>query len=204
MNGPPLESLHRRLATSLFLIVSVSSYAHDRLNSPGIFASSTVAITSMAQCCWVLVPWVPLSGVRRGTAPAPSGCNGGLRTQIWIPGTSPGSSIPLWRSRPFALRATTVRRWARSRSRTPSRSSQLHTACMVSYGNYEEFRFFTGLRQSKHFALQISDCDVKAGRISIKGHRRRPGKEPAQDQPGSRIRSMPPRSSSAARPICPS
>jgi len=38
---------------------------------------------------------------------------------------------------------------------------------MVSYGNYEEFRFFTGLRQSKHFALQISDCDVKAGRISI-------------------------------------
>jgi len=35
------------------------------------------------------------------------------------------------------------------------------------YGNYEEFRFFTGLRQSEQFALQISDCDLKSGRISI-------------------------------------
>lgn len=35
------------------------------------------------------------------------------------------------------------------------------------YGNYEEFRFFTGLRQSEQFALQISDCDLQAGRVSI-------------------------------------
>src|SRR5882757_5027363 len=35
------------------------------------------------------------------------------------------------------------------------------------YGNYEEFRFFTGLRQSEQFALEISDCNLQAGRISI-------------------------------------
>jgi integrase len=35
------------------------------------------------------------------------------------------------------------------------------------YGNYEEFRFFTGLRQSEHFALEVSDCDLSTGKISI-------------------------------------
>jgi integrase len=35
------------------------------------------------------------------------------------------------------------------------------------YGNYEEFRFFTGLRQSEQFALEVSDCDLANGAISI-------------------------------------
>jgi integrase len=35
------------------------------------------------------------------------------------------------------------------------------------YGNYEEFRFFTGLRQSEQFALELSDCDIKTGKIAI-------------------------------------
>ena len=35
------------------------------------------------------------------------------------------------------------------------------------YGNYEEFRFFTGLRQSEQFALEIDDCDLVNGKISI-------------------------------------
>jgi integrase len=35
------------------------------------------------------------------------------------------------------------------------------------YGNYEEFRFFTGLRQSEQFALEVSDCDLIKGTISI-------------------------------------
>ena len=35
------------------------------------------------------------------------------------------------------------------------------------YGNYEEFRFFTGLRQSEQFALQLSDCDLKERKLSI-------------------------------------
>lgn len=35
------------------------------------------------------------------------------------------------------------------------------------YGNYEEFRFFTGLRQSEQFALETTDCDLVKGTISI-------------------------------------
>ncbi len=35
------------------------------------------------------------------------------------------------------------------------------------YGNYEEFRFFTGLRQSEQFALEVGDCDLETGAISI-------------------------------------
>jgi integrase len=35
------------------------------------------------------------------------------------------------------------------------------------YGNYEEFRFFTGLRQSERFALEVGDCDPVNGTISI-------------------------------------
>ena len=35
------------------------------------------------------------------------------------------------------------------------------------YGNYEEFRFFTGLRQSEQFALEVGDCDLVNGAIGI-------------------------------------
>jgi integrase len=35
------------------------------------------------------------------------------------------------------------------------------------YGNYEEFRFFTGLRQSEQFALQVEDCDLANGKINV-------------------------------------
>jgi integrase len=35
------------------------------------------------------------------------------------------------------------------------------------YGNYEEFRFFTGLRQSEEFALEVTDCDLAKGSISV-------------------------------------
>jgi hypothetical protein len=31
----------------------------------------------------------------------------------------------------------------------------------------ESGRVFTGLRQSEQFALQISDCDLKSGRVFI-------------------------------------
>lgn len=35
------------------------------------------------------------------------------------------------------------------------------------HGNYEEFRFFTGLRQSEQFALQVTDYDAAEGIIKI-------------------------------------
>jgi len=35
------------------------------------------------------------------------------------------------------------------------------------YGNYEEFRFFTGLRQSEQFALQVDDCNLADGKINV-------------------------------------
>ena len=57
------------------------------------------------------------------------------------------------------------------------------------YGNYEEFRFFTGLRQSEQFALEIGDCDLEKGIDQRdKGRRSHSQKEPNQDQPGPRNR----------------
>jgi integrase len=35
------------------------------------------------------------------------------------------------------------------------------------YGNYEEFRFFTGLRQSEQFALRLADCDLATRKLSV-------------------------------------
>jgi integrase len=35
------------------------------------------------------------------------------------------------------------------------------------HGNYEEFRFFTGLRQSEQFALQVTDYDTVEGTLKI-------------------------------------
>jgi hypothetical protein len=35
------------------------------------------------------------------------------------------------------------------------------------YGNYEEFRLFTGLRQSEQFALQVDDCNLVDGKINV-------------------------------------
>jgi integrase len=35
------------------------------------------------------------------------------------------------------------------------------------YGNYQEFLFFTALRQSEVFALEVDDCDLVDGKISI-------------------------------------
>jgi integrase len=35
------------------------------------------------------------------------------------------------------------------------------------YGNYEEFRFFTGLRQSEEFALEVEDCNLVTGKINV-------------------------------------
>ena len=34
-------------------------------------------------------------------------------------------------------------------------------------GNYDEFRFFTGLRPSEQIALRVTDCDVAQGKIKI-------------------------------------
>ena len=35
------------------------------------------------------------------------------------------------------------------------------------YGNYQEFLFFTALRHSEVFALEVDDCDLANGKISI-------------------------------------
>jgi integrase len=35
------------------------------------------------------------------------------------------------------------------------------------YGNYQEFLFFTALRHSELFALEVNDCDLVNGKISI-------------------------------------
>ena len=42
-----------------------------------------------------------------------------------------------------------------------------HSKFGEPYGNYEEFRFFTGLRQSEQFALEVGDCDLVKGSIKI-------------------------------------
>jgi integrase len=42
-----------------------------------------------------------------------------------------------------------------------------HAEFGAAHGNYEEFRFFTGLRQSEQIALTIHDCDTTRGTISV-------------------------------------
>ena len=42
-----------------------------------------------------------------------------------------------------------------------------HAEFGQAHGNYEEFRLFTGLRQSEEIALKISDCDLANARIRI-------------------------------------
>ena len=34
-------------------------------------------------------------------------------------------------------------------------------------GNYDEFRFFTGLRPSEEMALLVTDCDVERGKLRV-------------------------------------
>jgi integrase len=42
-----------------------------------------------------------------------------------------------------------------------------HAEFGAAHGNYEEFRFFTGLRQSEQIALTLHDCDTTRGTINI-------------------------------------
>jgi integrase len=43
----------------------------------------------------------------------------------------------------------------------------LHRDWGATQGNYEEFRFFTGLRPSEQIALMLSDIDLKQGVVSV-------------------------------------
>lgn len=45
--------------------------------------------------------------------------------------------------------------------------AESHTEFGVAHGNYEEFRFFTGLRPSEQIALTVQDCDLVKGRIQV-------------------------------------
>ncbi len=43
----------------------------------------------------------------------------------------------------------------------------IHRDWGEAQGNYDEFRFFTGLRPSEQIALLVSDCDIGQGKIKI-------------------------------------
>ena len=43
----------------------------------------------------------------------------------------------------------------------------IHNDWGDAQGNYDEFRFFTGLRPSEQIALLVSDCDIGQGRVNI-------------------------------------
>ena len=43
----------------------------------------------------------------------------------------------------------------------------IHRDWGEAQGNYDEFRFFTGLRPSEEIALRVTDCDVSQGKIKI-------------------------------------
>lgn len=45
--------------------------------------------------------------------------------------------------------------------------SAIHRGWGEAQGNYDEFRFFTGLRPSEQIALRVTDCDVTQGKIKI-------------------------------------
>jgi integrase len=43
----------------------------------------------------------------------------------------------------------------------------IHRDWGEAQGNYDEFRFFTGLRPSEQIALLVADCDLNQAKISI-------------------------------------
>lgn len=43
----------------------------------------------------------------------------------------------------------------------------IHADWGEAQGNYDEFRFFTGLRPSEQIALLVSDCDLAQAKISV-------------------------------------
>ena len=43
----------------------------------------------------------------------------------------------------------------------------IHRDWGEAQGNYDEFRFFTGLRPSEQIALRVTDCDIAQGKIKI-------------------------------------
>ena len=43
----------------------------------------------------------------------------------------------------------------------------IHRDWGEAQGNYDEFRFFTGLRPSEQIAVLVSDCDIAHGKISV-------------------------------------
>ncbi len=43
----------------------------------------------------------------------------------------------------------------------------IHRDWGEAQGNYDEFRFFTGLRPSEQFALLVEDCDLEQGKLKV-------------------------------------
>jgi hypothetical protein len=43
----------------------------------------------------------------------------------------------------------------------------IHCDWGEAQGNYDEFRFFTGLRPREQIALRVTDCDVAQGKVEI-------------------------------------
>ena len=43
----------------------------------------------------------------------------------------------------------------------------IHRDWGEAQGNYDEFRFFTGLRPSEEMALLVTDCDVERGKLRV-------------------------------------
>ena len=43
----------------------------------------------------------------------------------------------------------------------------IHADWGEAQGNYDEFRFFTGLRPSEQIALRVTDCDIGQGKINV-------------------------------------
>src|SRR5690606_32519782 len=45
--------------------------------------------------------------------------------------------------------------------------AESHAESGEAHGNFKEFRFFTGLRQSEQMALRVGDCNLPKGTIRI-------------------------------------
>ncbi len=43
----------------------------------------------------------------------------------------------------------------------------LHRDWGEAQGNYDEFRFFTGMRSSEQIALRVEDCDLSQGEMMV-------------------------------------
>jgi integrase len=92
---------------------------------------------------------------------------GSLRLRLRLPG-SPGEAQPsLWAQLPADDQKRSPGRCPFTIQEAETLISRLHADWGEAIGNYDEFRFFTGLRPSEQIALLVTDYDARRAVLAV-------------------------------------